>query len=50
MLTPNSAKAWLNGDANVHQLERPNVVFHPVGKAVGNTRNNSAQLIEPIDV
>ena len=40
----------LNAPADILQLERPNVVYHPVSKAVGNVRNDGAELIEPIDI
>lgn len=49
MLEPNQTQAWLSGDIDVNELKRPNLIYHPVSKAVGNVRNESERLIEPID-
>ena len=52
MLTPESADNWLNGDADKQSLvgsEPPNVIYYPVSKAVGNVRNDTPELMEPID-
>jgi len=50
MLTPESADAWLNGASDLPEFERPQVLFHPVSKAVGNVRNDTEELILPLDV
>ena len=49
MLTPEQGEAWLTGEYELDQPERPNVIYFPVSKVVGNTRNDSDDLIKPID-
>lgn len=53
MITAEQVGDWIYGDNNkdsVLQLDQPDIVFYPVSKQVGNVRNNSADLIEPIDL
>jgi len=40
--TPGDAAAIL------HAAPEPDLVFHPVGNAVGNVRNRGAELMAPI--
>ena len=53
MLPPDLHRAWIEGDgeqaaAVAQAVPLPNLSWHPVGKAVGNVRNQGAQLIEPL--
>lgn len=53
MLNKDSATNWLSGKLDKNSLisnHTANVIYYPVSKAVGNARNNSASLIEPIDL
>ena len=52
MLTPDTADDWLSGSSDKQTLarnEQPNVIYYPVSKSIGNVRNDSPELIEPID-
>lgn len=54
LLTPESAHEWKSvplaqAEEFLREVETPDVVYWPVTKAVGNTRNDSAQLCEPLD-
>jgi len=53
ILTHESAQSWLNGRDNIDKekvakIERPDLVYFPVSKAVNSTVNNRKSLIEPI--
>ncbi|MDN4472862.1 SOS response-associated peptidase [Demequina zhanjiangensis] len=54
MLTSESAATWLAKDAEASDLHdavaapAPELAWHTVGKAVGNVRNNDADLIAPV--
>jgi putative SOS response-associated peptidase YedK len=51
MLTPAGIKDWIYGEndkESILALEQPNVIYHPVSKAVGNVRNNDETLIRPL--
>jgi len=55
LLTPESAEEWMHQDNEtamelLWECNLDSMIYFPVGKAVGNTRNNSATLIEPIDI
>jgi len=53
ILTPKTTNDWLSdqsGKENLTNQERPNVIYYPVSKAVGNIRNDSLNLTEPIDI
>lgn len=55
MLGPDAIGDWLDRDADqgtlfdVITLPSPEVTWHPVSRAVGSPRNNSAENIEPLD-
>lgn len=51
MLTPDTAEDWLNGSTEKPTLtnhDQPNVIYYPVSKSIGNVRNDSPELIEPV--
>lgn len=53
ILPPSLVRDWIEGSANdaaaiVHAAPEPTLRFHPVGKAVGNVRNQGETLIEPV--
>ena len=44
---------WIHGTSDdaaaiLHAAPEPDLVFHPVGSAVGNVRNRGAELMEPL--
>jgi len=53
MLTPDNYDGWLDTDTEQGELfaiiaaPAPALAWHRVGAAVGNVRNNSAELVEP---
>lgn len=54
LLTPASAKQWMNLDQNqaldyLVQASEPEIQFHQVSKSVGNVKSNGKRLIEPIE-
>jgi putative SOS response-associated peptidase YedK len=52
MLNPKTAKIWLDGESDQNTLigqTRPSIIYYPVSKAIGNVRNDTPELIEPID-
>jgi putative SOS response-associated peptidase YedK len=53
MLTPDAWEDWLFAPAELAlealaQAAEPDLVFHPVGKAVGSPKNDGPDLVEPI--
>lgn len=57
VLTPENARRWLEQDLEPHEAEaiaRDGCVpvddseWHPVSRAVGNVRNQGADLIQPL--
>ena len=53
MLTPETVSDWLSGDADQAALvdtEQAQVIYYPVSKAVGNSTNDTSELIMPIDL
>jgi len=55
LLTPESAQDWLNCTDNLNieeiiKLNRPKLSYYKVGKIVGNTDVDNANLIEPMRV
>ena len=54
MMRPDVWTTWLASDATPEQLmdaahaPAPDLLWHEVGKAVGNVRHNSPELIEPV--
>lgn len=55
MLTPQTAQEWLSTPVSyskslLAELEAPDVVYWPVGRAVGNTRNDGPELCQAIDI
>ncbi len=53
MLSPEVLRDWMEGDADLataiaHASPLPDLAWHPVGKAVGNARNQGPQLIERV--
>lgn len=49
--------AWINPETSkadalvlLRQNRGTDLVFHPVGKAVGNVRNKGPELIDPIEI
>lgn len=52
MLNIDSANEWMNNKSGIDdllKLDLPDVIFFPVSRAVGNTKNNSPDLITPLD-
>jgi putative SOS response-associated peptidase YedK len=54
LLNPSQGDDWLNLNSVMDQnslltLDDPNVIYFPVSKAVGSVRNDSPELIKPID-
>ncbi len=55
LLTHETAFHWLDAELDqatelLSSVESPDLVYWPVSRAVGNTRNNDARLIEPVDL
>lgn len=55
LLDPQSATQWLHCDTGhaeqlLNELVSPDVVYWPVGTAVGNIRNDTKGLCEPLDL
>ncbi|NND00022.1 MAG: SOS response-associated peptidase [Gammaproteobacteria bacterium] len=55
LLTPETARHWLHCELDqtsdfLHQVESPDLVYWPVGRAVGNVRNDDQRLCEPVDI
>ena len=55
MLTPQTANEWLStpvshSKALLEELDSPDIVYWPVTKAVGNTRNDGPDLCQAIDL
>ena len=53
ILPPTLLADWLDGDADAaaaiaHAAPLPDLAFHPVGRAVGNVRNQGESLIQPL--
>ena len=54
MMRPDAWKTWLDQASTPDELlaaaaaEAPELAWHEVGKAVGNVRNNSAELIDRV--
>lgn len=53
ILPPTLFADWLHGDADAaaaiaHAAPLPDLAFHPVGRAVGNVRNQGESLIQPL--
>ena len=54
-LTPETATLWLDATVDEAQrlletVESPELVYWPVGRAVGNVRNDDQRLCEPVDI
>lgn len=54
LLTPRSAKQWMNLDQNqaleyLMDVAAPEIDFYPVSKAVGNVKANGKRLTEPLE-
>ena len=53
MMRPDAWNTWLDTASSAEELlaaaadDAPELVWHEVGKAVGNVRNNSPELVEP---
>ena len=50
MLTPDLAQAWLSEGLDASVVERPEVIYYPVDKQVGNSSNDGIELIQATDV
>ena len=55
LLTPDTASLWLSAAVDEAQpllesVESPELVYWPIGRAVGNVRNDDRRLCEPVDI
>ena len=55
LLTPKSAIEWMDCKDNIDiqkviQLDKPEIIYFPVSKAVNSSLNNRESLIQPIDI
>ncbi len=55
MMSDDAWRTWLDTDAGKDDLldaalaDAPELAWHEVDKAVGNVRNNSPELVEPVE-